>query len=65
MTLTSAFAGRVPISDFVSLVGIALDVVSSALTIKSCVITAGIKKYKSIIIKRKNKHDKIISLKVS
>ena len=35
---------------------------SSAIGLKICVITAGIKKYKSIIQKKRKKHDKIILL---
>ena len=35
---------------------------TSAVAIKICAITAGIKKYKSIIIKKKKKHDKIVLL---
>ena len=47
------------ISTFVSLVGIPTGIMSSAIGIKICAITAGIKKYKSIIMKKKTKHDKI------
>ena len=35
---------------------------SSAIGLKICAITAGIKKYKSIIKKKKKKHDKIVLL---
>ena len=35
---------------------------SSAIELKICVITAGIKKYKSIIKKKKKKHNKTVSL---
>ena len=35
---------------------------SSAIELKICVITAGIKKYKSIIKKKKKKHNKRVSL---
>ena len=42
----------VSISDFASLVGIPIGITSSAIGLKICVITAEIKKYKSII-KRK------------
>ena len=34
----------------------------SAVELKICAITAGIKKYKSIVKKRKNKHDEIVLL---
>ena len=52
----------VSISDFVSLVGIPVGITSSAIGLKICVITAGIKKYKSIIKKKKKTYDKIILL---
>ena len=35
---------------------------SSAIGLKACVITAGIRKYKSIIKNKKKWHDKILSL---
>ena len=43
------------ISAFASLVGIPLGITSSAIGLKLCAITAGIKKYKSIIKKKKKK----------
>ena len=49
-------------SALASLIGIPVDNASSAIAIKISVITAGIKKYKSIIKKKKKKHDKIILL---
>ena len=42
---------------FASLVGIPLGIMSSAGGLKVCVISAGVKKYKSIIKKKKKKHD--------
>ena len=48
----SAITGCVSISAFVSLVGIPIGVRTSAIKLKICVITAGIKNNKSII-KRK------------
>ena len=39
-----------------------MGITSSAIGLKICAITAGIKKYKSIIKKRKNNHEKIILL---
>ena len=39
-----------------------LGIASSTIGLKICVITAGIKNYKSIIKKRKKKHDKIALL---
>ena len=50
------------ISAFASLVGILIWIRSSTIGLKICAITAGIKKYKSIIKKKKRKHDKIVFL---
>ena len=52
----------VSISAFASLVSIPIGITSSAIGLKICAITAGIKKYKSIIKKKKKKHDKIVLL---
>ena len=49
----------VSISAFVSLVGITIGT-GSAIRWILCIITAGTKKYKSIIKKNKKKHDKIV-----
>ena len=46
-------------STFASLVGVPVGIASSAGTIKICVITAGMKIYKPIIKKKKEKHDRI------
>ena len=54
--------GCVSISVFASLIGIPIGITSSAIGLKFCVITAGIKNYKSIINKKKKKHDKIVLL---
>ena len=51
--LVSTVTGCVSISAFASLVGIPIGFTSSAIGSKICVITAGIKKYKSIIKKKK------------
>ena len=40
------------VTAFASLVGIPIGITSSAIDLKICVITAGIKKYKSIIKKK-------------
>ena len=45
-------------SVFFSLIGISIGVTSSAIGLKICAITAGMKRYKSIIKKKKKKHDK-------
>ena len=52
----------VSISAFASLVCVAVGITSSAVGIKIYAITAGIKKYKSVIKKKKKKHDKIVLL---
>ena len=60
LTLAYAVAGCVSISAFAFLVGIPLEITSSAIDIKSCAITTGIKMYKSII--KKKKLDKTVLL---
>ena len=62
LIVISTITGCVSISAFASLVGIAIGITSSAIELKICVITAGIKKYKSIIKKKKKKHDKTVLL---
>ena len=47
---------------FCFLVGISIGTTISAIGLKICAITAAIKKYKSIIKKKKKKHDKIVLL---
>ena len=54
--------GCVSISASVSLVGIPIGITSSPTGLKICVITAGIKKYKSINKRNKKKHHKIVLL---
>ena len=44
------------------MLGIPIGIPSSAIGLKICAIFAGIKKYKSIIKKKKKKRDKIVSL---
>ena len=61
--LGSTVTRCVSISAFVSLVGIPIGVMSSIIRLKICAITAGIKKYKLIIKKKKKKHNKILSTK--
>ena len=60
--LASTITGCVSISAFASLVCVPADITSSAVGTNICAITAGIKKYKSIIKKKKKKHDKIVLL---
>ena len=51
----SPITGCVSIPAFASLVGISTGITSSAIRLKICVITTGIKKYKSLIKKNKKK----------
>ena len=62
LILASAITGCVSISAFASLVCVPVGITSSAVGIKICAITVGIKKYKSFIKKNKKKHDKIVLL---
>ena len=59
LMLTSTITGCISISSFASLLGIPIGITSSAIGLKICAVTAGIKKYKSIIKKRKKKHNKV------
>ena len=52
----------ISISDFASLIGIPIKIRSSAVGLKICAIAAGIKTFKSIIKKKKRKHDEIVFL---
>ena len=58
----STITGCVSISAFASLVGVPIGITSFVIGLKICVITAGIKKRKSIMKKKRKKHDKIVSL---
>ena len=60
LILASASRGCVSISAFTSLVGIPKKITSSRIGLKVCATTVGIKKYKSMIKKKKKKHDKIV-----
>ena len=53
LILVSAITGFVPISTFASLVGIPIGITSSVVGLNIFAITAGIKKYKWIIKKKK------------
>ena len=55
LILASAVIECISISAFASLLGIPI-------WIMTCAMTAGIKKYKSIMKKQKKKHDKIVLL---
>ena len=60
--LASKITGCVSISAFASPIGIPIGIMSSATGLKIFAITAGVKKCKSMIKKKKKKHDKIVSL---
>ena len=62
LVLTSTVSGWVFISNFAGLVGFPIGIPNSSIGLKIHVIPAGIKKYKSIIKKKKKKHEKILSL---
>ena len=62
LILSSAITGYVSNSAFASLVDINVGITSSSVGINICVIITGIKKYMSIIKKKKKKHDKIVLL---
>ena len=53
LILDSAVTGCLSISTFASLFDISIRIMSSAVGIKICAITAGIQKYKSSIKKKK------------
>ena len=59
LIIISTITGCVSISAFASLVSIPIGNTSPATGLKICVITAGIKEFKSIN-KNKKKHDKIV-----
>ena len=58
-TVIFTITGSISISAFTSLVGVPIVMTSSAIGLKVCAITVRIKKYKSIIKKKRKKHDKI------
>ena len=62
LILASAINGCISISAFASLIGIPIKITSSSMRLKICAVTAGIKKYMSIIKKKKKKHDRIVLL---
>ena len=57
LVLACAVTGFVSISAFASLVVILICITRFAVELKMCAITAGIKKYKSIIKKKRKKHE--------
>ena len=60
--LIDIITGCVFVSSFASLVGFHIGITSSAIGLKTCVTTAGIKKYKLTNKKNKEKNDKVILL---
>ena len=62
LILASTITGCYLISAFASLIGIPIGITSSAIRLKVCTIAAEIKKCKSIIKKKKKKHNKIVLL---
>ena len=60
--LISTICGCISISVFASLVGFPVGNTTSAVGLKICVINAEVKKYKSIIKKKKKKYDKVVLL---
>ena len=63
LNLASTITGCISISEFASLVCVPVGITSSAVSyLKNCTIIAGIKKYKSIIKKKKKNYDKIVLL---
>ena len=59
LILATTVTGCALISAFASLVCFAVGITNSAVGINICAIIAGIKKYKTIIKKKKNQHNKI------
>ena len=62
LILASTVTGRVLISAFTSLVAVPVGITSSPVKLKIYAVTKGIKKYKSIIKKKKKKHNEIVLL---
>ena len=60
LILVSTVSGCVSVSAFASLVCVPVGITSFAVGIKICAITAEIKKYNSIIKKKKKKNDRKI-----
>ena len=60
LILDSKISECISISAFASLLSILIGITSSAVELKLCAIATGSKKYKSIIKKKKKKHDKIV-----
>ena len=57
--LATIITERVSISTFATSVSTPIGITNSAIGLKICAITTGIKKYKLVIKKKQKKHDKI------
>ena len=62
LILASTVTGCVSFSAFDSLVYVPVGITCSTVGINICAIIAGFKKYKSVLKKKKKKHDKIVLL---
>ena len=62
LILGSTITGYISISTFSSLFGVPVGITSSGIGLKICAITTGVKRYQSIMKKKKKKHDKTILL---
>ena len=62
LILASTIIGCISIAAFAYLFGVPIGITSSTIRLKICTIAVEIKKYKSIIKKKKTKHDKIVLL---
>ena len=60
--LTYVVTGCVSISVFASIVGISISITSFGVGLKVCAVNVRFTKYKSKILKKKIKHDKIVLL---
>ena len=62
LILASTITGYVSISSFASLIDIPIGITSSPIGLKICAVAAGTIKFKSLVKKKKRKHDKIVLL---
>ena len=60
LILASTITGCISFSALASWLGIPIGIMSSLIGLKNCAITAGIKKYKLVIKKKKESRDKIV-----
>ena len=62
LAFVTAISGYVSVSVLASLLGVPVGIASSAINMKICIITAGIKKYKSAIKKNTKRRNKTVLL---